>query len=267
MKRFGTTARVLMSTRALADLSAAPARLCRRSPPTATARTSTPGAGAATSSTAAVRGSDPDRLDGDGDGIACDRCLVPAAAAAARHRSSRARPDHPRAGHRRGRRRHDPRQAARGDPSDALHRAADRHRHARGLRRRRVRRPPRLRLMKRLAPAAVACGCAPTRRKTPSTATTGCSPTPSSRRARPGVAQAARRLGEVYVYGGNPFQRVRAFRQAQRSAKGGRRGVWGRCRREVPQAGLTRRARPSRPRKPRRCSDHVFGRRFERHQA
>jgi endonuclease YncB( thermonuclease family) len=33
----------------------------------------------------------------------------------------------------------------------------------------------------------------------------------------------------VYVYGGRPFRRVREFRRAQRSARSARRGVWGRC--------------------------------------
>ena len=33
----------------------------------------------------------------------------------------------------------------------------------------------------------------------------------------------------VYVYGGKPFRQVRAFRDAQRSARRSDRGVWGAC--------------------------------------
>jgi endonuclease YncB( thermonuclease family) len=50
-------------------------------------------------------------------------------------------------------------------------------------------------------------------------------------RGGPDAALSQLRAGwaKVYVYGGRPFLRVRAFRQAQRSAKAARRGVWGRC--------------------------------------
>ena len=34
---------------------------------------------------------------------------------------------------------------------------------------------------------------------------------------------------EVYVYGGEPFRRVGAFRRAERSARAAGRGVWARC--------------------------------------
>ena len=48
----------------------------------------------------------------------------------------------------------------------------------------------------------------------------------------PDAALAQLRAGwaELYVYGGNPFQRVGAFREAQRSAVRADRGIWGRCR-------------------------------------
>jgi endonuclease YncB( thermonuclease family) len=51
-------------------------------------------------------------------------------------------------------------------------------------------------------------------------------------RGGPDAALAQLRAGwaEVYVYGGNPFQRVRAFRHAERSSKYAARGMWGRCR-------------------------------------
>jgi endonuclease YncB( thermonuclease family) len=50
-------------------------------------------------------------------------------------------------------------------------------------------------------------------------------------RGGPDAALAQLRAGwaEVYVYGGNPFQRVVAFRKAQRSARNADRGIWGRC--------------------------------------
>ncbi|GAA0977416.1 Thermonuclease [Nocardioides aquaticus] len=35
--------------------------------------------------------------------------------------------------------------------------------------------------------------------------------------------------GEVYVYQGNPFNRVKAYRKAQDSAKDADRGIWGAC--------------------------------------
>ena len=43
------------------------------------------------------------------------------------------------------------------------------------------------------------------------------------------LAQLSAGWAQVYVYGGNPFQRVAAFRAAQRSAKQADRGIWGRC--------------------------------------
>jgi endonuclease YncB( thermonuclease family) len=43
------------------------------------------------------------------------------------------------------------------------------------------------------------------------------------------VAQLRTGLANVYVYGGRPFQRVRAFRRAERSARDAGRGVWGQC--------------------------------------
>jgi endonuclease YncB( thermonuclease family) len=46
----------------------------------------------------------------------------------------------------------------------------------------------------------------------------------------PALAQLRASWAEVYVYGGNPFQRVRAFRAAQRSARTADRGIWGPCR-------------------------------------
>jgi endonuclease YncB( thermonuclease family) len=51
-------------------------------------------------------------------------------------------------------------------------------------------------------------------------------------RRGPDAALAQLRAGwaEVYVYGGNPFQRVDAFRKAQRLAKRSDRGIWERCR-------------------------------------
>jgi endonuclease YncB( thermonuclease family) len=50
-------------------------------------------------------------------------------------------------------------------------------------------------------------------------------------RGGPDAAIAQLRAGwaKVYVYGGRPFKRVRAFRRAQRSARRAGRGVWGRC--------------------------------------
>ncbi len=42
-------------------------------------------------------------------------------------------------------------------------------------------------------------------------------------------AQVRRGWAEAYVYGGNPFRRVRAYRRAERSARSRRRGVWSRC--------------------------------------
>jgi endonuclease YncB( thermonuclease family) len=33
----------------------------------------------------------------------------------------------------------------------------------------------------------------------------------------------------VYVYGGKPFQRVKGYRGAQRSARSADRGLWGAC--------------------------------------
>ena len=51
-------------------------------------------------------------------------------------------------------------------------------------------------------------------------------------RGGPDAALAQLRAGwaELYVYGGNPFQRVGAFREAERSAVRADRGIWGRCR-------------------------------------
>jgi endonuclease YncB( thermonuclease family) len=43
------------------------------------------------------------------------------------------------------------------------------------------------------------------------------------------VAQVARGWAEVYVYGGRPFQQVARFRAAERRARSAHRGVWGRC--------------------------------------
>ncbi|HET6548308.1 MAG TPA: thermonuclease family protein [Solirubrobacter sp.] len=52
-------------------------------------------------------------------------------------------------------------------------------------------------------------------------------------RTRAGVSLQKRQLraglAEVYVYLGNPFRQVRAFRRAERSARRGDRGVWDRC--------------------------------------
>ena len=50
-------------------------------------------------------------------------------------------------------------------------------------------------------------------------------------RGGPDAALAQLRAGwaEVYVYGGNPFRRVGAFRGAERSARNADRGIWGRC--------------------------------------
>lgn len=62
-------------------------------------------------------------------------------------------------------------------------------------------------------------------------------------RGGPDAAVAQLRAGRaaVYVYGGNPFQRVGAFRKAQRSAKQAGRGVWGDCAAGVraPQASAS----------------------------
>lgn len=44
-----------------------------------------------------------------------------------------------------------------------------------------------------------------------------------------GRRQIARGWAEVYVYEHNPFERVRSFRHAQRSAKRHHRGVWHKC--------------------------------------
>ena len=51
-------------------------------------------------------------------------------------------------------------------------------------------------------------------------------------RGGPDAALAQLRAGwaEVYVYGGNPFRRVGAFRAAECSACNADRGIWGRCR-------------------------------------
>jgi endonuclease YncB( thermonuclease family) len=43
------------------------------------------------------------------------------------------------------------------------------------------------------------------------------------------LAQLRAGWAKVYVYGGKPFRRVRAFRGAQRSAREAPRGVWGEC--------------------------------------
>jgi endonuclease YncB( thermonuclease family) len=43
------------------------------------------------------------------------------------------------------------------------------------------------------------------------------------------LAQLRAGLAEVYVYGGNPFQRVGAFRGAERAARTADRGIWGKC--------------------------------------
>jgi endonuclease YncB( thermonuclease family) len=50
-------------------------------------------------------------------------------------------------------------------------------------------------------------------------------------RGGPDLALSQLRSGwaSVYVYGGEPFRRVRAYRRAQRSAGRAGRGVWGRC--------------------------------------
>ncbi len=50
-------------------------------------------------------------------------------------------------------------------------------------------------------------------------------------RGGPDAAVAQLRAGwaEVYVYGGKPFKRVRAFRRAQSSARRAGRGIWSRC--------------------------------------
>jgi endonuclease YncB( thermonuclease family) len=42
-------------------------------------------------------------------------------------------------------------------------------------------------------------------------------------------AQVARGWAKVYVYGGNPFRRVRSYRRAARAASAADRGVWGLC--------------------------------------
>jgi endonuclease YncB( thermonuclease family) len=44
-----------------------------------------------------------------------------------------------------------------------------------------------------------------------------------------GISQLRVGWARVYVYGGRPFRRVRAYRRAQRSARRADRGVWGRC--------------------------------------
>ncbi|MEK6276932.1 MAG: thermonuclease family protein [Actinomycetota bacterium] len=44
-----------------------------------------------------------------------------------------------------------------------------------------------------------------------------------------GRAQIASGWAKVYVYGGNPFQRVRSFRHAARAARNADRGVWDLC--------------------------------------
>ena len=122
----------------------------------------------------------------------------------------------------------------------ALHRAADRDRHARDQAARACRSSAAA-----VKPAATCSGsptaqratatatgcsirragppascCAPTRPRTRSTATAGCSPT-SPRRG--GVSlqrrQLSGRLGRGYVYGCKPFQHVRAFRAAERRAR------------------------------------------------
>jgi endonuclease YncB( thermonuclease family) len=50
-------------------------------------------------------------------------------------------------------------------------------------------------------------------------------------RGGPDAALAQLRAGwaEVYVYSGNPFRRVEAFRGAERSARNADRGIWGSC--------------------------------------
>jgi micrococcal nuclease len=42
-------------------------------------------------------------------------------------------------------------------------------------------------------------------------------------------AQVRRGWAEVYVYDGNPFAQVGAFRRASAAARSEGRGVWGRC--------------------------------------
>jgi hypothetical protein len=141
-----------------------------------------------------------------------------------------ARPDDPRARHLRDRRRHDPRSVARAHAPAALHRAPDRDRHARGLRRRRVRRPQGVRAHR----AA--------RHRQEGAA----SPRPHSGHLRPlrpparlcqvqggtdaALAQLRAGWAKVYVYGGRPFQRVRTFSRSERSPRRARPGVWRRCR-------------------------------------
>jgi endonuclease YncB( thermonuclease family) len=44
-----------------------------------------------------------------------------------------------------------------------------------------------------------------------------------------GISQLRAGWARVYVYGGRPFRRVRAYRRAQRSARRADRGVWSRC--------------------------------------
>lgn len=44
-----------------------------------------------------------------------------------------------------------------------------------------------------------------------------------------GKAQIASGWAKVYVYGGNPFQRVESFRHAAATARNADRGVWGLC--------------------------------------
>jgi endonuclease YncB( thermonuclease family) len=53
------------------------------------------------------------------------------------------------------------------------------------------------------------------------------------------LAQLRRGWAEVYVYAGNPFRRVGAYRRAQRQARAARRGVWRRCGGEFSHAGLS----------------------------
>jgi endonuclease YncB( thermonuclease family) len=43
------------------------------------------------------------------------------------------------------------------------------------------------------------------------------------------IAQVRRGWAKVYVYRGNPFRQTASFRRAARSARRARRGVWGRC--------------------------------------
>src|SRR4051794_12965232 len=50
------------------------------------------------------------------------------------------------------------------------------------------------------------------------------------------VAQVASGWAEVYVYGGKPFQQVARFRAAERRARSGQRGVWRRCGGDFHQA-------------------------------